>query len=67
MGTQLGMLEKKYDVEVVSNAIDTRFRVLVDTAYEKTGRPVVILETKPALPGKQGFAGSFLRFHIQKK
>ncbi len=27
MGTQLGMLEKKYDVEVVSNAIDTRFHI----------------------------------------
>lgn len=43
LGTQLVVLEKKYKVDVVSNAIDTRFQVLIDAAYAKTGRPVVIL------------------------
>ena len=43
LGTQLAFFEKKYKVDVVSNAIDTRFQVLIDAAYTMAGRPVVIL------------------------
>lgn len=43
LGTQLGKLERMYEVAVAGNAIDTRFQNLIEAAYNKTGRPVVIL------------------------
>ena len=43
LGMQLARLERQYAVDVTSDAIDTRFRSLIEAAYEKTGRRVVIL------------------------
>ena len=43
LGGQLSALENQYGVEVVSQAIDTRFKSVIDTVYRKTGQPVVIL------------------------
>ena len=43
LGGQLTKLENEYGVQAGSTAIDTRFKAIIDAAYSKTGRPVVIL------------------------
>ena len=43
IGNQLESLERLYKVAVTSQAIDTRFKNIIDAAYAQTSRPVVIL------------------------
>ena len=43
IGNQLESLERLYKVAVTSQAIDTRFKNVIDAAYAQTNRPVVIL------------------------
>ncbi len=39
----LAQMEKQYDVEVMSDACDTRLKGIIRAAYDKTGRKAVIL------------------------
>ncbi len=43
LGNQLDKLEEQYNVRPTSAAIDTRFKDVIDAAFAKTGKPVVIL------------------------
>ena len=43
LDTQLSVLEKQYGVAEKAASPASRFRVLIDAAFEKAGRPVVVL------------------------
>ena len=43
LSAQLSSLEARYGVERSADSVAPRFRVLIEKAYESTGRPVVIL------------------------
>lgn len=43
LNAQLIGLERKYQVTEKADTVASRFRILIDTAFEKTGRQVVIL------------------------
>lgn len=43
IGNQLEYLERLYKVTLSSQAIDTRFKNIIDAAFVQTGKPVVIL------------------------
>lgn len=43
LNTQLEALEKRFEINETSGSSASRFRVLIDRAYESTGKPVVIL------------------------
>ncbi len=43
LNIQLKKMEEDFDADVVSNACDSRLKGIIDAAYKKTGRQVVIL------------------------
>ena len=43
LNAQLISLEKRYGVAKTAEGVASRFRILIESAYEKTGRPVVVL------------------------
>ena len=43
LNVQLKRMEEDYGVEVISDACDSRLKCIIDAAYRKTGRQVVIL------------------------
>ncbi len=43
LNVQLKKMEDDYDVDVISTACDSRLKGIIDAAYRKTGRQVVIL------------------------
>ncbi len=43
LNIQLSQMEETYDVDVISDSCDSRFKCIIDAAYKKTGRQVVIL------------------------
>ena len=66
LNVQLSTFEKKYGIKKEYESVDVRFQCVIDAAYEKTGKPVVILideYDKPIVDnlGDEALADTFRR------